>query len=115
MGGKGGSPPPPPDYQGMAATQAAASREITEQQTWANRPDQYNPWGSVEWDQNQVWDPTTEQYINRWQQNVNLTPEAQWALDNQLYQQGYRSQLGTGLLERAEGEFADPMDWEGLP
>jgi hypothetical protein len=99
----------------MAATQAAASREITEQQTWANRPDQYNPWGSVEWDQNQVWDPTTEQYINRWQQNVNLTPEAQWALDNQLYQQGYRSQLGTGLLERAEGEFSDPMDWEGLP
>jgi len=111
MGSKGGSPPPPPDYVGFAEAQAGASREITEQQTWANRPDQYIPWGSVEWDTTQVWDPTTEQYVNRWQQTTNLAPESQWALDNQMYLQGARSELGGTLMDRAAGEFAGEMDW----
>ena len=110
MGGKSKAPPPP-DYTGAAQAQAAASREITEQQTWANRPDQYNPWGSVEWDNQQVWDPSTQQYLNRWQQTTTLDPTLQWALDNQMYLQGARSELGGDLMDRAQDEFGTPMDW----
>lgn len=111
MGGKSSSAPPPPDYVGAAETQAGASRDITEQQTWANRPDQYNPWGSVEWDNQQVWDPATEQYLNKWSQTTNLDPQAQWALDNQMYLQGARSELGGDLMDRAQQEYGEEMDW----
>ena len=111
MGGKSQSAPPPPDYVGAANAQAGASRDITEQQTWANRPDQYNPWGSVEWDNQQVWDPATEQYLNRWSQTTNLDPQAQWALDNQMYLQGARSELGGQMMDRARDEYGQEMDW----
>jgi hypothetical protein len=111
MGGKGGSPPPPPDYRAAAQAQGEANREVTEQQTWANRPDQFTPWGSSTWQQERVWDPTTEQYLNRWAQTTEVDPMAQWALNNQMWLQGARSELGGDLMGRAQQEFGTPMDW----
>ncbi|RLA03602.1 MAG: hypothetical protein DRQ47_04875, partial [Gammaproteobacteria bacterium] len=109
MGGK--SAPAAPDYTAAAQASADSSREVTEQQTWANRPDQNTPWGSSTWEAQETWDPTTEQWVNQWTQNTTVDPTLQWALDNQMYLQGARSELGGDLMERAYDEFGQPMDW----
>ena len=74
MGGSGGSADAP-DVAGAARAEGQASKEITEQQTWANRPNQVNPWGTVTWDKGREWDATTKQWINTWQQNEKLNPQ----------------------------------------
>lgn len=107
----GKSTPAPPDYRGAAQEQAAASRDITEQQTWANRPDQNTPWGSTSWESERVYDPTTQQYLNQWTQNTTLDPNSQRALDAQLGLSAGRSELGASLLPRAQDEFGTAMDW----
>lgn len=44
-----GSAPPTPDYTGAAREQAGASRQLTAEQTYANRPDITTPWGGIRW------------------------------------------------------------------
>jgi hypothetical protein len=48
---KGGSAPDAPDYDKLAQAQTAAQIAINRQTTKANRPNQYTPWGSIEWTQ----------------------------------------------------------------
>lgn len=109
------SQPPPPDYTGAAEKQAAASQQNVAQQTWANRADQYNPWGSETWGSEQAVDPSTGQNVTKWTQNTTLTPELQQALDAQLNVQNARSQQAQSLIGRMNDEFGQPMDWSGLP
>lgn len=47
----GNDSPAAPDYVGAAKEQAAASKENTNYQTWANRPNIKTPWGSQTWTQ----------------------------------------------------------------
>lgn len=103
--------PAPPDYAGAAQQQAQSSREVTEQQTWANRPTINTPFGQQTWSVQPTWDPSTGQYINQWTQNTNLTPESQAALDSQQRIQQGRSNLAEGLLGRTQQEYGQPMDW----
>jgi len=109
------SAPPPPDYTAAAVASGEASKEVTEQQTWANRPDQFTPWGSTTWSPTQTWDPSTRQYVNKWTQTTNLAPDAQAALDSQMRLQMGRSQLGESLYDRMAEEYGTPMDWNSLP
>lgn len=102
---------PAPDYRGAAEEQAASSREVTEQQTWANRPNQYTPFGSQTWSNQQTWDPSTQQYLNQWNQYTTLDPEMQAALDSQQALNRNRSDLGNALFPRAAQEFGQAMDW----
>jgi hypothetical protein len=105
------SAPKAPDYAAAAEQQAQGSREVTEQQTWANRPDQFTPFGNTTWQNQQVWDPSTQQYLNRWAQTTELNPESQRALDAQLGLTTGRSELGASLLPRAQDEFGQAIDW----
>jgi hypothetical protein len=105
------STPKAPDYAAAAQQQGQASKEITEQQTWANRPDQNTPWGSTTWQNQQVWDPTTNQYINKWTQDTTLNEQSQRALDAQMGLTTGRSELGAGMMDRARDEFGQEMDW----
>lgn len=100
-----------PDYTGAAEATAASSRDVNEQQTWANRPTLNTPFGQQTWEVKPTWDPTTETYLNSWTQNTNLTPEAQHALDSQMDIQQGRSDLASGLLNRVQDEYGQPMDW----
>lgn len=106
--------PAPPDYAGAAANQAQSSREVTEQQTWANRPTINTPFGQQSWAVTPQWDPSTGQYLNSWTQNTNLTPESQQALDSQMQLQQSRSDLANDLTGRMESEFSSPMNWGGF-
>lgn len=106
------SAPAAPDYAGAAQAQANSSREVTEQQTWANRPTINTPFGQQTWEVTPTWDPSTGQYLNNWTQNTNLTPEAQAALDSQQRLQAGRSGLAEGLLGRVQQEYGEPMNWD---
>lgn len=101
-----------PDYRGAAQEEAQASRENLEQQTWANRPTQINPWGQIDWTNAPEWDPTTNQYINRWTQQQTLDPGLQSALDAQIALQGGRSQLGASMMGDIAADLGSGMDFD---
>lgn len=103
--------PEAPDYTAAAEQQAASSREVTEQQTWANRPRQETPFGTVDWTSTPTYDPATGQRLNQWTQKVTLDPEAQQALDAQQRLQAQRSGLAGSLYDRVAEEYGDVPDF----
>lgn len=108
------STPKAPDYTAAAEAQAQSSREVTEQQTWVNRPDQITPFGSQSWQNQQVWDPSTQQWLNRWAQVTELNPTLQTAADAQMQMTADRSQLAGSLTNRMQNEYGQAMDWSGF-
>jgi hypothetical protein len=104
--------PEPPDYRGAAEEQAQSSREVTNMQTWANRPTQNTPWGTSEWTTKGVWDPAAQQRVNQWTQNITLDPREQQALDDQMRLKAQRSGLAGGMYERVAQEFDPIMQWD---
>lgn len=114
MGGKG-SAPPPPDYIGAANTQAAASKELTNIQNFANRPTINTPFGTQSWNTSATTDPATGQVVTQWTQNTSLAPGLQSALDYQIGTQVGRSQLAGGFMDRVAREYGTPFDYSGLP
>ena len=114
MGGKS-SAPPAPDYTGAAKEQAAASRELTDVQNWANRPTQITPWGQVSWDAQKGVDPATGKDITQWTQNTTLNPQLQGALNDQFALQGGRSALAGSFMGRVADEYSKPFDYNSLP
>lgn len=107
----GKSAPKAPDYTAAAEATGQSSRNNTEQQTWANRPDINTPYGSQSWEQKPEYDPTTGQMLNKWTQNTTLTDNSQRALDSELDLQANRSELGASLFPRMQDEFGSSMDW----
>lgn len=114
MGGKA-SAPAAPDYTGAAKEQAAASRELTDVQNWANRPTQNTPWGQVSWDAQKGVDPATGKDITQWTQNTTLNPQLQSALNDQFALQGGRSALAGSFMGRVADEYSKPFDYNSLP
>ena len=114
MGGKG-SAPAAPNYTGAAQVQAAASRELTDVQNWANRPNQNTPWGSTSWSARAGTDPATGKPITLWTQNTTLAPQLQDALNDQMAIQSGKSDLAQGFMGRVANEFSQPFDWNSLP
>jgi hypothetical protein len=114
-GGGKGSPPPAPNYAAAAEKQGESSKEVTNMQTWANRPNQNTPFGSIDWQSQATTDPATGQAVTQWTQNYNLTPESQRALDSQMQMQQGRSDLAQSFMGRVENEYAQPFNWGGLP
>lgn len=109
MGGKSS-----PDYGDAAVAQGEANREVVRDQTFANRPDQFTPWGSITWNPYETTDPATGEATTAWQQTEQLTPELQEILNKQINMQGARTDLAGALTGRMGQEFGTPMDWRGL-
>ena len=101
-----------PDYEGAAEKQAQASKDVTRDQTWANRPNQWNPWGRTQWQAQSVIDPSTGKPVTQWNQYETLSPDAQRALDSQLGLESGRSELAGGMLGRVGQEIGQSMDWD---
>lgn len=114
MGGKG-SAPAAPDYVGAAQQQAAASRELTDVQNWANRPTQNTPWGTTSWSAQAATDPATGKPITQWTQNTSLNPQLQSALNDQLAIQSGKSALAQNFMGRVANEYSQPFNWSTLP
>ena len=105
------STPPAPDYKGAAEQTAQSSKEVTNIQNFANRPDVNTPFGGQNWSTQAVKDPATGQLVTKWVQNNSLTPQAQGALDSQLAITRARSDIGKGMLDRVSSEYGPTMDW----
>jgi hypothetical protein len=108
------SSPAAPDYTGAAQAQAQSSREVTEQQSWANRPDQITPFGAQQWSNQLQWDPSTQQYLNRWTQNTTVAPELQGAVRDQMETISNRAALGSTVSNRLNQDFGESMDWDAI-
>lgn len=109
------SAPPAPDYTAAAEKQAESSAQVTNQQTWANRPDIYTPWGSQTWQATPTYDPATGQTVQQWTSNISLSPDQQAALNSQMAIQNGRSDAALQLLGQATSAFQNPLDYSGLP
>ncbi len=103
MGGKN------QDFGSVAEAQGEANREVVRDQLYANRPDQYTPWGYQKWTTETLPDGT-----EKWSQTQGLTPELQAALNQQIALQGQRSELAYGLGDRMASEYGTPMNYGGL-
>jgi hypothetical protein len=103
----GKSKPDTPDYEGAAERTAESDMEMLQYQTEANRPDQFDPNGSIEWTQ----DPDT----GKWTQTTAYSGDAQRANDALLGLTADRSELGASMMARSADEFSQEMDWSGLP
>ncbi len=113
MGGK--SSPPPPDYTGAAEAQAAASQANTTSQTYANRANQYTPFGSETWSQGTAVDPSTGQPVTTWNQNTTLDPQLQAALNSQMQVQQARSDQAASLIPQMTKDYSQGIDLSSLP
>lgn len=112
MGKKSG--PPAPDYAAAAAQQGQSSKEVTNMQTWANRPTLNTPWGSQTWQASPTTDPATGQAVTSWTSSINLSPQQQQALDAQMAVQTGRSQAAQDMLGRATESMGTPLDYSGV-
>lgn len=109
MGKKGGGSAP--DVAGAARAEAAANRETQRDITYSDRPEQYNPFSSVNWSNEQVIDPATGEKVTKWTQNQSFTPDVQRVIDQQLSQMGGKGTLGAGMMDRIQSEMGGAADW----
>lgn len=107
MGKKGG------DSGAMeaATAQGELSNEAAREANYANRPDQFNPWGSLTWGTEQITDPATGEKVTKWTQNQNLSSDAQALYDQQMGVMGGRGEMAAGMNERIRSEMGSPADW----
>lgn len=110
MGGKNSGP----DYGDLAVQQGEANEGVVRDQTYANRPTQYTPWGYTDWNANAYTDPGSGEQTTQWTQTQGLTPELQEILNKQIALQGGRTDIAGGLQQRMVDEFGQPMNWDGL-
>lgn len=102
----------PPDYTKAAEATAQSSKDVTNTQNFANRPDQITPFGNQTWQTQAAIDPATGQKVTKWTQNTTLNDASQQALDNQQALDAGRSQIAGGMLNRVSQEFAPTMNWD---
>ena len=103
-----------PDYQQLAMTQGELSQEALRDQNYANRPDQYTPYGATSWNPYAYTDPATGQETTRWAQTTALTPELQDIYNKTVAIQGGRTDVAGMLTGRMGASFGTPMDMRGI-
>ena len=109
MGGKSS-----PDYGDLAVAQGEANEGVVREQTYANRPTQYTPWGYTSWGATPYTDPGSGDTVTRWEQTQGLTPQLQDILNKQMAITEGRSDLAGLLTGRMGTEFGNQMDWSGI-
>jgi len=108
----GKSAPSTPDYRGAAEATATSDKESLAAQTYGNRINQYNPWGSLTYDSYQQWDPATQQNVTMWNQNQTFDPRIQDTLNNQMAMQQGRTQFSGDMLNRTGAALGQEMNWD---
>ena len=101
-----------PDVTGAAGVEGEYSRETARDVTYADRPDQTNPFGSVRWGTEQVRDPATGEMVTKWTQNQELNPALQGTLDNSMGFMQDRSALASGMTDRITNEMGGAPEWD---
>jgi hypothetical protein len=108
MGGKS-----TPDFGQIATSQGEENEQIVRDQLYANRPDQYTPWGATSWGSEAGYDANGNPITN-WSQTTSLTPELQDIYNKQVAIQGGRADIAGMLTGRLGSEYGQAQDWRGL-
>ena len=103
--------PDTPDVAGAAAVEGEFARETARDVTYADRPDQYNPFGSLKWQQYKAIDPGTGEPVTKWRQVQKLAPESKKILDFNLGLTKDKAKLAESMMGRVEGEMGGAPDW----
>jgi hypothetical protein len=109
MGGKSDST----DWGAVAAGQGEENAGVVRDQLYANRPNQYTPWGAQTWQTDETVDANGNPITN-WTQTTSLTPELQDQYNKMMAISGGRMDIAGMLTGRMGGEFGQEMDWRGL-
>jgi hypothetical protein len=110
MGGKSSGP----DYGDLSMQQGENNAKVNRDQTYANRPDQYTPWGYTDWTNQSVIDPSTGEATTEWTQTQGLTQELQDILNKQIAIQGGRSDVAGMMTGRLGADYAQGADFNNL-
>ena len=105
------SKPSAPDVAGAAKEEGIESRRAQRESLYADRPDQYNPFGGVTWGQESMIDPATGERVTKWTQGQGLSPEMQKQFDRQMGMLGKRGQMSNEAMQRAGQEMGGAPDW----
>jgi hypothetical protein len=98
MGGKSKAPKAPNYYQ-MSLSQAAIDKKAADEQTQANRPNQNNASGSMQW---------TNDGNGNWTQNETMSPQNQALYDQAM---GLQSDAMTKLSQQGDFKGPDQIQW----
>lgn len=93
-----------PDPYATAAAQTQSNQQTAAYNAALNRTNEYTPYGSSVYSQN----GTDSTGAPIWSNTINLTPEAQSQLDNQLKQNDTLSNLGFTLANQASQQINTP-------
>ena len=96
-------PPPAPDLIGLSEQDAKATQDLLQQQTAANRVNQYSPYGKSIWAQDRN-DP------NKWSQTISFTPEQRRIFEAQQAMQQGQAQYGLDAVNQAGDIFSSPFE-----
>ena len=109
-------PPPAPDYAAAAKETAAGNKESAQFTTKANRINQYTPYGSLTYDYKPEYNDKGEETGGGWSQKMDLTPQAQSALDEQLALNRKYGEVANIGFDKARNLFENPeLDMSQLP
>lgn len=108
MGGKSGSK----SGKKAAQIQGQTEKEIARSATYADRPDQFNPYTSTTWNQETVIDPATGEEVTKWTQNTDWTPEMAGINRSMMNRVATESDLASSAMNRAREDFAQGPDFD---
>ena len=108
MGGKGGSGA---DLMGAARVEGIENRKTARDATFANRPDQYNPFGAMTWENQQSVDPASGEEVTKWTQQQQLSRPYQQVLNDQTDTLQAMSGMRNNALNRAAQDMAGGADF----
>ena len=94
-----------PDVVGAAEEEGKQERLTAAQATMADRPDQYDPFGSLTWQTGGSDDP------NKWTQQYTLSAPMQNNFDSAMGVTNSMSSLREDAMARAEQEMSGAPDW----
>lgn len=101
-----------PDVVGAAEAQGAIDRETARDANYANRPDQYNPFGNLTWGQQSVIDPATGEETTEWTQSQRLSPSMDYLLNSQISNAQKMSYTQGRAVNRAGMSMNDAADFD---
>lgn len=102
----------PADVAGAAKIEAKANKEAAAAEMYANKANQFNYLGGVEWTPTYERDPVTGTTVTRWTQENSLSPTAQAAVDPMMQQIADRAEMANALSSRIYDEMGEAPDFD---
>lgn len=94
-----------------ASRAAAVDKETALQQTYADRADQYNPFGNVQWDTKREYDPGQKKYVTKWTQKQTMSDDLSKIYNSQMYKANKLGAMSAGMTDRIQSEMGAAPDW----